>query len=296
MKILVTGAGGFSGRHLIRYLARNSSAEIYPTSLTPRDESDGLVCDLTNSKETAALVAQVAPDQVYHLAGVRSNDYQADYRVNVLSTQNLLESIRTTNSPCRLFIVGSSAEYGLVAEGDNPVKENHPLTPMSAYGLTKVFQTYLMKFYCLRYDMDIVMARPFNLLGNGMSSKLFVGYAYEQVEAYKAGRISKILVGTLDHRRDYIPIEEAVRYYALIVQRGKSGEIYNVGSGVSIRIRDLLQRILEENGLSIEIVEEQASKRADVFDIKDLVADISKLRTLVAASSATTTIATSTTV
>jgi nucleoside-diphosphate-sugar epimerase len=287
MKVLVTGAGGFSGRHLIQYLAGNPSADIYSTSLTRRDESNWLACDLTNRKETAALIAHVAPDQIYHLAGVRSNDYQTDYSVNVSSSLNLLESIATTKARCRVFIVGSSAEYGLVAEGDNPIKEDHPLNPMSVYGLSKVYQTYLMKFYCSRHGMDIVMARPFNLLGKGISGRLFVGHVYEQIEAYKAGRISKILVGTLDHRRDYVPVEEAVRYYALIMQRGKAGEVYNVGSGVSIRIRDLLRRILEENGLSIGVVEEQASKQGDAFDIKDLVADISKLETLAASPTKT---------
>ena len=284
MKVLVTGAGGFSGRHLIQYLASNSSAQIYRTSLTPRNESNWLACDLTKNKETSALIAQVGPDQIYHLAGVRTNEYQTDYNVNVLSTLNLLEYIAQTKSPCRVLIVGSSAEYGFVAENDNPVSEDHPLVPMSVYGLTKVFQTCLMKFYCSRYHLDLIMARPFNLSGQGMSGKLFLGRVYEQVEAYKAGRISRILVGNLEHRRDYVPIEQAVRYYDLIMQRGKSGEVYNVGSGASIGIRDLLRRILEESGLSLEIVEEQVSKQPDAFDIKDLVADVSKLKALVAAS------------
>jgi len=285
MKVLVTGASGFSGRHLIRHLAGNSSAEIYCTSLTPRNDCNWFYCDLTNTKETVELMAQVAPDQICHLAGVRSHDYQTDYQVNVLSTQNLLENIAQTKSQCRVLVVGSSAEYGFVAEEDNPVSEDYALTPMSLYGLTKVYQTYLMKFYVSRYNLDIVMARPFNLLGRGISSELFLGRVYGQIEAYKAGLISKILVGNLEHRRDYIPVEQAVRYYALIMQRSTAGEIYNVGSGVSIKMRDLLHRILEENGLSMEIVEEQASS-GDAFDIKDLVADISKLQALVAASSA----------
>lgn len=286
MRVLVTGARGFSGRHLVQHLAGNSSSEIYCTSLTPRNESNWLPCDLTKGKETSALIAQVGPDQIYHLAGVRTNEYQTDYQVNVVSTLNLLENIARTQSRCRVLIVGSSAEYGFLAEEDNPVSEGHPLVPMSVYGLTKVYQTYLMRFYCSRYHLDVVMARPFNLSGQGMSGKLFLGRLYEQIESYKAGRISKILVGNLEHRRDYVPIEQAVRSYALIMQRGKSGEIYNVGSGASIRIRDLLRRILEENGLSIEIVEEQVSEQPDAFDIKDLVADVSKLKALAASPTA----------
>ena len=280
MNILVTGAGGFSGRHLIELLRGSSSAEVYCTSLTARNEDNWFSCDLTRKAAAAALIEHVRPDQVYHLAGRHSNDYRTDYRANVLSTLSLLESIVKTKPQCRVLLVGSSAEYGSVPKGDNPVKEDHPLAPMSVYGLTKVYQTYLMGFYCGLHNMDIVMARPFNLLGKGMSGKLFVGRVYEQIEAYKSGTIYRILVGNLQHRRDYISVEQAVSYYTLIMQRGKTGQVYNVGSGVSTRIRDLLQRILEENGLSMEAVEERAFEGANKFDIKDLVADITKLKSL----------------
>jgi len=280
MKILVTGAGGFSGQHLIAYLSTDVTVEIYSTSATSKREIGWLVCDLTQKKAVSDLIRQVMPDQIYHLAGTNSGDYDSDYRVNVLSTRNLLEAINEMQRRCRVLLVGSSAEYGFVSEEDNPVKEDHALAPMSVYGLTKVYQTYLMQFYHCFYNVDLVMARPFNLLGRGAPGNLFVGRVYEQIEALQAGRITKIVVGKLENRRDYISIEEAVRYYALIMQRGKSGEIYNVGSGTSIPIRELLKRILEENGLSMAIVEERNAELPHKFDIKDLVADIGKLKTL----------------
>src|SRR3990172_13005680 len=116
MTILVTGAGGFSGRHLIRYLAETSSAEIHCTSLTARDANNWIACDLTKRKATAALIEQITPNHIYHLAGVNSGDYRTDYRVNVLSTYNILESLAKAKSKCRILVVGSSAEYGFVAE------------------------------------------------------------------------------------------------------------------------------------------------------------------------------------
>jgi GDP-4-dehydro-6-deoxy-D-mannose reductase len=280
MRMLVTGAGGFSGQHLIEYLAGKSSSEIYCTSATPRNDRNWLFFDLTRKEAAGELIQQVSPDQIYHLAGLNSNEYEADYRVNVLSTRNLLETITKTHRQCRIVLVGSSAEYGFVPQEDNPVREDHPLAPMSIYGLTKVYQTYLMKFYCSLHNADIVMARPFNLSGRGAPGELFVGRVYEQIEAFKAGKIARIIVGNLENRRDYIPVEEAARYYALIMQRGKAGEIYNVGSGTSIPVRDLLKRILEENGLNMAIVEERKTGFANKFDIKDLVADISKLKRL----------------
>jgi GDP-4-dehydro-6-deoxy-D-mannose reductase len=280
MRVLVTGAGGFSGRHLIEYLAGKPSSEIYCTSATPRNDRNWLFCDLTRKEAADELIQQVLPDQIYHLAGLNSNDYEADYRVNVLSARNLLETISKTQRQCRVLLVGSSAEYGFVPQEDNPVREDHPLAPMSIYGLTKVYQTYLMKFYCSIHHADIVMARPFNLLGRGAPGELFVGRVYEQIEAFKAGKIARISVGNLENRRDYIGVEEAVRYYALIMERGKAGEIYNVGTGTSIPVRDLLKRILEENGLGMAIIEERKAGFANRFDIKDLVADISKLKRL----------------
>jgi GDP-4-dehydro-6-deoxy-D-mannose reductase len=118
-------------------------------------------------------------------------------------------------------------------------------------------------------------------LGRGISQRLFVGHVYAEIEAYLAGRTAKISVGNLDSRRDYIAVEEAVRAYALIMQRGSPGEIYNVGSGVSIPIRALLQTILAENGLGMEIVEPLRPASSDKLDVSDIFADVSKLRSLV---------------
>jgi nucleoside-diphosphate-sugar epimerase len=279
MKVLVTGAGGFSGRHLISHLSADLSVRIFCATVTPRCETGWLFCDMTQKKAVSDLIRQVMPDQIYHLAGLNTGDYDSDYRVNVLSTKNLLEAIVEGKRPCRMLLVGSSAEYGFVSEGDNPVKEDHALAPMSVYGLTKVYQTYLMKFYYSFHNLDVVMARPFNLLGRGAPGNLFIGRVYEQIEAFRAGRTAKIVLGNLESRRDYIPIEKAVRYYARIMQRGKPGEIYNVGSGTSIPIRDLLKRTLEKNGLSMALVEERKTE-LQKFDIKNLVADIAKLKML----------------
>lgn len=280
MKTLVTGAAGFSARHLIEYLRGASSAEIWCSSLKAAAEKNWFPCELANEEATWALIEQIRPDQLYHLAGRFSNDYHTDYSANVLSTRNLLESVLRTKRSCRVLLIGSSAEYGVVAARENPVKENYPLAPASIYGLTKVYQTYLMKFYCSIHNMDLVMARPFNLLGKGMSSKLFVGRVYKQIEAYKGGRIEKIVVGDLENRRDYLEVEQAVRYYSVIMQQGEPGGIYNVGSGTSTKLRDLLKRILEENELGMDVVEERALKDTNKLDIKDLVADISRLKSL----------------
>jgi GDP-4-dehydro-6-deoxy-D-mannose reductase len=280
MRVLITGAAGFSGRHLTGYLANDPALEIYCTSTSPQHKGNWFCCDLAKKEAVSELIEQVEPDQIYHLAGLNSNDFEADFQANVLTARNILETIRETQRKCRILLIGSSAEYGFVAEEDNPVREDHALTPMSVYALTKVYQTYLMKLYHSLYGLDVVMGRPFNLLGRGAPKNLFVGRVYDEIEAFWDGRVAKIVVGNLQNRRDYIHVEAAVRNYALIMRRGVAGEIYNVGSGVSITMRELLTQILKENGLLMDVVEEQACTPRHKFDIKNLVADISKLRAL----------------
>ncbi len=291
MRILVTGASGFSARFLVAFL-RTQDCVLYRTDITPANNplpafetqkatiEEFSRCDLVCEDDVRALVATVAPDRIYHLAGTFTNDFETDYKANVLATRNLLEGMRRSAHPCRILLVGSSGEYGLIDPRDNPVKEEQPLRPVSIYGLSKVYQTYLAKYYVAVHKINIVMARPFNLLGRGISPRLFVGHVYEQIEAYRGGRINKICVGNLDSRRDYIPVEEAVRAYVLIMERGATGEIYNVGSGASVKIGSLLERLLKENGLGMDAVEQHLPSPGGKLDVSDLYADLTKLRAL----------------
>jgi GDP-4-dehydro-6-deoxy-D-mannose reductase len=289
MTILVTGSNGFAAGHLVRYLRTQGCDEICGTDVTSRPEQrrtagdpdiDFFQCNLAGEEAVKALIEHVRPGQIYHLAGTFTNDFRTDYVANVLTSRNLLECVRRSTRACRILLVGSSAEYGLVAAADNPVNEEHQLRPVSLYGLTKVYQTYLAKFYFDVHKSDVVIARPFNFFGRGISRQLFVGRVYEQIEAYRSGKISKISVGSLDSRRDYIAIEDAVRAFEAIMCSGVAGEIYNVGSGSSLRIRDLLERLLTENGLEMEVVQQSIPSTGDKVDVTDLFADIRKLRSL----------------
>jgi len=280
MKVLITGATGFSASHLISLLSHNSSLQMVFTDLQFKGGANWHVCDLTSTNDVFHLLNKTKPEQIYHLAGSYSNEYDVDYRVNVLTTKNLIDNCLRLNLKCRILLIGSSAEYGLVSEKDNPVNEDHPLRPVSIYGLTKVYQTHLMNFYYTTHKIDVVMARTFNLMGKGISNKLFIGHLYEQLDKYKEGRISKIVMGNLQHKRDYIPVEEAVKDYERIMNLGTAGEIYNVGLGKSIRIHQLLEEILKDAGLDIGIVEEKIENTQNRFDVPDIFADIQKLNRL----------------
>lgn len=280
MRVLITGANGFSSAHLIPLLSAEPGLELIYTDMETKNSKNWHSCDLTDYNSVIALIRHLRPHQVYHLAGTFSNDYDIDYRGNVLTTKNILDSCLDLGLNCRILLLGSASEYGAVSDGDNPIKEDHPLNPVSIYGVSKTFQTSLMKYYFKVRGMDIIMARPFNLFGSGLSNKLFVGRLYEQIREYKNRASSRILLRNLDARRDYINVDEAVKDYKLIMERGVSGEIYNVGSGASVSLRDLLEKVLHENGLSIDVVEERPLDNVHKLDVKDIYADTAKIQSL----------------
>lgn len=280
MKILITGAAGCTASSLIPLLASNPAHDLVLTDVAAVASPLGQICDLTDTAAVNSLLTSVRPRQIYHLAGSFSNDYETDYRVNVLAAKNLMEGCLQLQLECRILLVGSSAEYGLISAEDNPVSELQLLNPVSIYGVTKAMQTHMMKYYYYVHNLDVVMARTFNLIGKNMSNRLFIGRLYEQIEKFKKGEIEKITLGNLDNRRDYLPVNAAVSCYRTIMNNGEAGEFYNVGSGTSITMRELLKKILADNGLSETVVEAGVVPSVNKLDVKDMYADIRKISKL----------------
>ena len=278
LNTLITGATGFTGKHLHEYLNYSESEKLFHTSLSHNEVYENFTsCDLLDSDKVRSFIDEVAPDNIYHLAGSFTNNFDIDYSTNVQTTKNILEAVKLKKKPCRVFLVGSAAEYGYTKVNENPVTENQKLKPASFYGLTKVFQTYLMKYYVDTFGMDIVMARPFNLYGKDISDKLFVGKVYEQIDQLKKNIINKIKVGNIDGERDYIYIKDAVKHYVTIMRAGKSGEVYNVGNGVPVKTELILKNILEEENIDWSLVEINKTKKDRIYDAPVIYAEIIRL-------------------
>jgi len=276
-RCLVTGAKGFSSSALVKLLSQDE-CEIFLTDLySDSSLTNYISCDLSQLRDVNKLIEEIQPDCIYHLSGTFSNEYEIDYSANVLCAKNLFDCILTLGKKVRVLLIGSAAEYGEAKNMSKYISENHQLLPVTIYGLTKMFQTNLMIYYSNIHHLDLVMARPFNIIGEGISTKLFVGNVYEQIKKYKENKIKKIVVGNLNSRRDYLHISDVVKDYKIIMEKGLSGDIYNVGSGKAILLINLLIGILNENGLDMSVVK---SSDFSSSSVNISAANISKLNQL----------------
>jgi nucleoside-diphosphate-sugar epimerase len=280
MIVLILGSLGFTGRNLCDYLMKKQGVRAIGVDNPTDGNRVDHVCDLRDQGAVDKLLRAIKPDQIYNVAGTITNNYNDCYDSNVIITKNLLDVMVSMESKGRLLLVGSAAEYGLVSFDDLPIKETQPPNPVSMYGMTKVYQSVLMKTYRMLYNLDVVMVRPFNLIGEGISENLFPGRLQRSIEDLKAGRIERIKTGSLSARRDYISINDALWNYQLVMNAGIPGEVYNIGSGKSILLRDLLKDILKEQGLDMSVVEETPVLEKIKLDVPDIYADIAKLEGL----------------
>jgi GDP-4-dehydro-6-deoxy-D-mannose reductase len=276
MNDLVTGSSGFLGQAMFN-LATSSTVF---ASRKPSSEPNAFInVDLTNVDSILKILRERKIKRVFHLVGAFSNNFEQDFQVNVALTRNILEAVLAYDKNIRVLLVGSAAEYGLISSEECPVSESVTLKPASVYALTKVYQTQLMDYYVSKFGLDIVMARPFNLLGRNCSEKLFIGSLYSQIDKLQSFEIDAIKLGQLSASRDYIDVNEAARHLQKIMDCGVSGQVYNVASGVPIKMKDLLLGILEAESVPLRhvLIDE---KRTNTSDADIIFADISKLKEL----------------
>jgi nucleoside-diphosphate-sugar epimerase len=282
VRVLVTGANGALGRILTLRLAHGAAVELIRTDRTGPDAPGYVACDVTDPSAVSALVGRARPDRIFHLAGSVSGDYDRDRAVNADAARFLCEAVRTLGLRSRIVVIGSAAEYGLVTPAENPVSERRAGRPVTVYGLTKALQTAIATYYAGRYDVDIVVARLFNLLAPGLGEHLFVGRAERLIAQFRKGEIATLEFGNLASTRDYVESEEAVDQLLMIADKGARGEVYHVASGRPVVMRDLLARLLREAAIDPGVVRETPERPSRLgTDVPTIYADISKTRALV---------------
>lgn len=260
IKALITGSSGFVAGHLTDFLHRGG-IEVY--GLTREDAAAGekvkkvYVADVRDEHKIKEILNEVRPRCIYHLAGISSvgrswQKLRETLEVNIFGALSILAGVHELCLPCRVMIVGSAEEYGIT--GAHPVEEDHPLRPVSPYGLSKMTQELLARQYVSAYGIDAVLVRPFNHIGPGQSPDFVVSDFARQVAGIEKGLQEPVLeVGNLDVVRDFTDVRDVVRAYAELMQHGKTGEVYNVCAGNGVSIRTVLDILLGLSGRGISV-------------------------------------------
>lgn len=286
MKSLIIGGAGFVGFHLIRYLCNEGKQEVIVTKMPTENISmteniQVLNLDILNRDKIVEVLEQVRPDYIFHLAAQSSvalswENPALTIDVNIKGTVNILDALRESGIKARILLVGSGEEYGKVLENEIPIKENNIPRPGNIYAATKACQNMMGNIYVDAYKLDIIMVRAFNHIGPNQSPKFVVSDFCKKVAEIEAGKSEAVIkVGNLNSRRDFTDVRDVVRAYALLVRSGKPGETYNIGSGHAVRIKEILDIILNYSKVAIQVEVDHSKIRP--VDIPIIEADITKV-------------------
>jgi GDP-4-dehydro-6-deoxy-D-mannose reductase len=253
MKVLVVGGTGFVGKYLVQHILENYNWSVNVTHTDKLTEKDNRIeyheLNILNFVDVKSLLLSISPDLIFHLAAQSSvvsswENPQNTVQVNVIGTLNILEAVRLLKNKPKILLIGSSEEYGAIEKHELPINEENALRPRNTYAITKIAQNHLGKLYSDAYDMEIVIARPFNHVGPGQSEKFVVSDFCKQVAEIENGiHEERILVGNLESRRDFTDVRDIVKVYPKLILSGVSGEIYNVGSGTDISTKQNIRFI-----------------------------------------------------
>ena len=273
MKAFIIGAAGFVGGHL--------GASKMPQETIKKEGVAVYNIDILDPASIRAALTEFAPDYIVHLAAQSSvalswKNPSLTIDVNIKGAANVLETVRALQKKPRLLLVGSGEQYGHVRKGECPVGEENPMRPGNIYAATKACQDMLGKIYADAYGMDVMITRAFNHIGPGQQPMFAVASFCRQVAEIEAGLSQPVLrVGNLSAQRDFTDVRDVVRAYTLLLEKGRAGEVYNVGSGKAIAISNILEKIISLSHAQIRI--EVDPERLRPVDIPLIEADIQKL-------------------
>jgi GDP-4-dehydro-6-deoxy-D-mannose reductase len=280
--ILVTGASGFAGGHLLRQLAAPDRVVGWSRSQPAADVADlarWQTVDLLDRSRVRAAIDELRPGIVYHCAGVPHvaeswRDAARPLASHALGTHHLFDAMRRASLRARVLVVSSAAVY---APADAPLTEDARLAPANPYGRSKLAQEQLGLRARAEDGLDVIVTRPFNHTGPRQAPAFVAPSIARQIALIERGAADPVIrVGNLDAHRDLSDVRDVVRAYTALMERGTPGTIYNVASGTPRRIGAVLDALIARARVPVRTETDAARLRSE--DTPMLVGDATRLR------------------
>lgn len=291
--VLVTGISGFMGSHLaekllsmgahVHGLLRRHAFPNYPNIEHLRGRINLIEGDLMDAASLFNALEKSGASVIFHLAAqsfvpLSFEAPAATYEANILGTANLLEAVRRSKGVEGMQFAGSSEEYGFVKPNEVPITESNPFRPLSPYAASKVAGDYICYTHHKCFGIPVVRTRAFNHTGPRHGLNYVVSVIARQVaRGVKFGQ-QELVIGNPEPKRDFSDVRDILRGYMLAIEKGKPGEVYNLGSGKSISIGDLASLCVKLGGLEGQMSVVVDKKRYRPADVMLIECDYSKAR------------------
>ncbi len=282
LHVLITGISGFAGRHLAYLLARRDDLQVHGVARSVREGICGVhlrPVDLVDAGAIRTAVRDLQPKQVYHLAayadpGGSFREARRVWDANLTATLNLYDACLELEPRPQILYASTGAVYG---EAEQPITERTALRPNSPYAASKAAADLASYQYWASHRLPVIRVRAFNQVGPGQPTTLALGRFADQLVRMERGELEPILrVGNLEAERDYTDVRDMVRAYALLMEKGEPGEVYNAASGSSQPMRWFLDRLLEQTPAPVKVQTEAALLRP--VETQHLRVEVEKLQ------------------
>jgi nucleoside-diphosphate-sugar epimerase len=273
-KVVITGIGGFTGKYLSEYLTQKGYA-VFGISNIENKDNKTYKCDISNKNEVEKVLNEIKPNFIIHLAAisfVQHENIQEIYRVNVIGTQNILDTSLTIKEGLKKIILASSA----TVYGNNPseiLSEDMCPNPINHYGVSKLAMEQIAKTYFA--TLPILITRPFNYTAPGHGEQFVI----PKIAKAFVNKEKQIELGNLDVYREYNSIDFVCEVYFKLLQSDTTSEIVNIASGNTHSLKDIISNFESKSGHKIEVIVNPNFVRKD--EIKTLKGDVSRLKNII---------------
>ena len=267
MKAFITGIAGFTGKHL-RELLENEGIQV--TGIDLKKVKGSYQGDLSNKSKLEKILQKQKPDYIFHLASpiIRSQELidkslQKNLAVDLFGSVNLLQAAAQLKKKPRVLIAGTAAVYK--ENNGKPFKETDQIEPRTAYGLSKLTQEMVSLQLAKSYGIPLVVSRSILLIGAYQAEGFVVNDLIKKVVEIEMKKTRPILsVGSLDIKRDFTDVKDGVKAYLKLVQKGKSGEIYNVCNNKAVTIKEVVKWLKKNSKVKFRVILKKNWRKNDL--------------------------------